>query len=792
MKQEPVNNEPTSETTASDDISPKINYSRWMTDMATEIAHLKLHQLAIPGAHNSGVDRSGKFDIGTHFAACQQDTFSKQLAAGARYLDLRLVDDSYKKVTGRLGTNWKFVEVFHFKHGVVSVGRTLENLVDAVKSFATANPGEIIFIDFHHYNRGKNYAYNSLERCLPKFSSIKDRLIPRSASDLSIGEIRQKHPGCNIILCMAHDYPVPVPPGPNQPAPPDRWPSNTVRRDQIWDPLRHEWNPEDSSLEGITSLVIESMKSPPEKNYWALSAAVTEKSAPAHLPANSPVRTEVFKPGFQNVNVLMVDFIELEATRTSVTDRCIALNKLRSADKTAPTAPSNLFVEAFDKGTGNGLFPNTLKFTWNVSTDNLGVRRYQIFQDGNLLATTYKNFHEHKNFGLRNYSFQVKSLDLLNNTSAPSNTFNLIQDDIPPTMPYDLQVFFTKDNVALTWEHSWDLAGVEGYDVFINEAYLRFVPYGGHHVGTAELGNLNFNKAYEIKVRGKDINGFYSEFLTGTIYPRPTLINAQHFVTGFDEQTKKYTVKIEWKIDAIPIAHVNYRGTVNNLPVNPAPSADGGPAFTLEAYEGDIIEHSCEVQFYGIPSLSTFTPYNFNFKPTTPVKISNLKVTNRTPSGTSISWTASPSTDITNYAISINEAPPILVSKSTTSYTFEQLPVNESFEIEVWAINGLEVPSIAESITTEAIPDQPPQSPTNFRYRKQGAIWIFDWTPPQAPVNRYRVTLHNLSTGQKEDSFHDSPTGEFRLTSGRSYVAKVVAENAAGESPPLTSQSFEA
>lgn len=334
-----------SENVSSDNIETNTNYSRWMTDMAADIAHLKLHQLAIPGAHNSGVDKDGRFHAGKKWAACQYKSFAEQLAAGARYLDLRLVDASYKKDSGGSNMpNYKFVEIFDFAHGGVAVGRQLHHLVEAVNNFASSNPGEIIFIDFHHYDRGRNYAYNSLERCLPKFSPIKNRLIPPSASTLSIGAIREKHPGCNIVLCLNHAYPKPVPANPGEQPPPDKWPGGTIVREQIWNPLRHEWR-EEASEDNIKSLVIDLMKSPPQRDYWVLSATVTEQTFPKDLVATNPIRTEAFKPGFQNIKILMVDFIDGSNARTSVVDRCITLNRLRAVDNVPPSVPTNLSVK---------------------------------------------------------------------------------------------------------------------------------------------------------------------------------------------------------------------------------------------------------------------------------------------------------------------------------------------------------------------------------------------------------------------------------------------------------------
>ncbi|MFU2326379.1 hypothetical protein [Pseudomonas sp. NFX98] len=188
----------TSETDSSDPISPNTNYSRWMTDMAADIAHLKLHQLAIPGAHNSGVDMAGTWGLAELYGACQNNSFSHQLAAGARYLDLRLEDRSYRKQVGNFAPEYVFVEKLEFTHGNdsfwyenPSAGRTPADLVRSVKHFIESNPGEILILDVRQFKR---MWPDSAERALRHFEPIKDLLIPESASNLTIGDIRQQYP----------------------------------------------------------------------------------------------------------------------------------------------------------------------------------------------------------------------------------------------------------------------------------------------------------------------------------------------------------------------------------------------------------------------------------------------------------------------------------------------------------------------------------------------------------------------------------------------------------------------
>ncbi|MFV0933076.1 fibronectin type III domain-containing protein [Pseudomonas jessenii] len=774
MRDEIVGTSDNSEIVPFDDIAPQTNYSRWMTDMAAEIAHLKLYQLAIPGAHNSGVDRSGSFNVGKNWAACQYNSFSHQLAAGARYLDLRLYDSSYKKdIGGSKIPRYKFVEIFEFKHNVVSVGRRLEHLVQAVKSFTDNNPGEIVIIDFDVYDKGRNHSNTSLERCLPKFNPIKDRLIPLSANDMSIGEIRRNYPGCNVVLCLDHGYPVPS-------SGADKWPSGVVRREQIWGSRQHLWNPEDSSESGIISLVSRTMSSPPE-TYWVLSAAVTEQLMPKDLPPSSRVRTEVFKPRSQNANILMVDFIDGSNSKVSVVDKCIALNRLRGADKAPPLAPTNFVVTTKDEDSTGGKFENTLVFKWTPAVDDLGVRKYVIYRDGVHFVEVSGNYYEHKNFSLRNYSFKVKAVDNSGNESGFSSTFDLIQDTVPPTTPTNIY-FQHRPPFSYTvyWNHSIDTAGVEGYELYLDGVFKKFVPYNAGSPYTT-IDGMSVSRTYEVKIRAKDINGFYSEYATRFLYPDPQLMYPGHSITDYNEVTKEYGIQISWGITENCYPEIFFEGETGASGELYFPVAGEAPTFSYRALEGEYITHRCRK----LNSLQydRGVPYFFTFTAIPPDPVTNLKITSRTQENTSISWTKS--SNAANYAISLDEESPVLVSSSESSYTFKELPLGLSYQLEVWAINNVGGCSSVESLTIPVVVALP-DPPTNFRYTLSDVAPFLEWDAPSQFVKEYRLKV----TGRLAiDYTAYEPCFSVPISRPNTrYEVRITAYNDAGESLPLISE----
>ena len=85
-----------------------------------------------------------------------------------------------------------------------------------------------------------------------------------------------------------------------------------------------------------------------------------------------------------------------------------------SADTTAPTAPTNLTAAA---GAGQ------ISLTWNASTDNVAVTRYNISRNGTPLATaTATTFTDTTTTTGTTYNYTVTAQDAAGNISAPSNT----------------------------------------------------------------------------------------------------------------------------------------------------------------------------------------------------------------------------------------------------------------------------------------------------------------------------------------------------------------------------------
>jgi chitodextrinase len=133
-------------------------------------------------------------------------------------------------------------------------------------------------------------------------------------------------------------------------------------------------------------------------------------------------------------------------------------------DTTAPTVPTNLQATS--------ITPTSVTLSWTNSTDNVGVKRYEVYQDPSTTAIASPTVTTYTVNGLTPgspYTFKVKAFDNANNGSAQASLAVTTQaDQIAPTAPTNLNATPGSDNVsmALTWTAATDNIGVTRYDVY--------------------------------------------------------------------------------------------------------------------------------------------------------------------------------------------------------------------------------------------------------------------------------------------------------------------------------------
>jgi 1-phosphatidylinositol phosphodiesterase len=320
------------------------NHTRWMTEIGPDIEHLKIHDLILAEAHNAGVDQKGAGWPADQWAACQDDTFAYQLRNGIRALDLRLY---------RQGTS------YIFKHGGYHASRELNRCLDDVSAFARTNPGEIVILDFHEVvvDGGEAQVASSLQL------RLGDQCIPATARNLTIGQIRNRFPGKNVIVAWNH---------PN-------W--------FCWEKVHQTWTGNNLNNEtAINNHINSTLLNPPTNKLWSMFAAGYNDLGPIRFKPHTFFWNSFFnkvnsasyrQPS--NGNMINVDFF----AGTGVIDRCITATRER-ASKARLSVPTRL--------TASNITNNSIRLSWSRPQDAEAVTGYTLHANERFVTRTTNTF----------------------------------------------------------------------------------------------------------------------------------------------------------------------------------------------------------------------------------------------------------------------------------------------------------------------------------------------------------------------------------------------------------------
>ena len=149
----------------------------------------------------------------------------------------------------------------------------------------------------------------------------------------------------------------------------------------------------------------------------------------------------------------------LAAALTLVTVLAVPTAATAAPDRTAPTTPTNLRVQA--------VAHTWVTLAWNASTDNSGTVMYDVTLDGPTGRLTARAFSPTQSFGGlapgTTFTASVRATDLAGNTSAatriqvttPARTLP------PPATPANLRAVFTNGVLTgIRWDASSHPAGV--------------------------------------------------------------------------------------------------------------------------------------------------------------------------------------------------------------------------------------------------------------------------------------------------------------------------------------------
>ncbi len=456
-------------------------------------------------------------------------------------------------------------------------------------------------------------------------------------------------------------------------------------------------------------------------------------------------------------------------------------------DTQAPTAPSNL--------TSTNQTFNSISLSWGVSTDNVGVTGYDIYQgntfvgsvNGTTTAFTVNNLTINTS-----YSFTVKAKDAANNISGASNqlTISTLGDTQAPSIPANLiSPNQTNTSVSLSWTASTDNIGVTEYDIF----------QGGTQVGTVNgtttsflVSALTINTPYVFTVAAKDAAGNMSSksavlnISTTNIVPDTQAPTAPSNLTSTNQTFNSISLSWGASTDNVGVTGYDiYQGntfvgsvngttttfTVNNLTINTSYS------FTVKAKDAAN-------NISGASNQLTISTLADTQAPSIPA---NLISPNQTNTSVSLSWTAS--TDnigVTEYDIFQGGTQVGTVNGTTTSFLVSALTINTPYVFTVAAKDAAGNMSSKSAVlnisTTNNVPDtQAPSAPSNLTSSNQTNNSIsLNWI---ASTDNVGVTGYDIFQGNTQVGTVNGTTLNYvaqNLTANTSYDFTVKAKDAAG------------
>lgn len=164
------------------------------------------------------------------------------------------------------------------------------------------------------------------------------------------------------------------------------------------------------------------------------------------------------------ISVLAKDVANNESTQST------AINIITLEDNEAPSIPTNIVISN-ETGT-------TFKVTWSASTDNTEVTGYEVFIDGNYLATTLDITYTVTNLNISTtYNVQILAKDAVDNKSALSNSVNATTTDGTTTTANEL--FFSEYFEGSSFNKALEIANVTSNPINLSNYSIKRNGNGG-------------------------------------------------------------------------------------------------------------------------------------------------------------------------------------------------------------------------------------------------------------------------------------------------------------------------
>lgn len=495
--------------------------------------------------------------------------------------------------------------------------------------------------------------------------------------------------------------------------------------------------------------------------------------APAEIPVakGDYIRLEIKNIGAQNAN-------KSSAYVTPV----ITYTDPAEADTQAPTTPENIKAEE--------VTDTSASISWNASTDNVGVKGYEVKNGDELL----KNITEGTSTSLdgltpsTDYTLTVTAYDAAGNKSQPGSvTFRTkdMEDTQKPSAPANVRASDVTDTTAtISWSASTDNVGVQGYKVLNGNEELADVTDT-----SVTLQELAPETAYTLTVVAYDAAGNQSEPASVT------------FTTAEEADTQSPSAPAEVSADDITdtTAMISWTASTDNKGVAGYRIKNGEVILKDQVTDTQAqltnlnpgTEYVISVVAYDAagnesdPGTVSFTTLGETEKPDTekPSIPADVKAENITAAAADISWTASTdNVGVAGYKVMKQDTLLANVTEGT-SYSLTGLNPQTAYTIDIIAYDAAGNESDPGSVTfttLELKDEEAPSIPDSVKADPVGQTTA--WISWNASTDNVGVAGYEVKNGGTVLADVTEGTGvEIKdLLRGTQYTISVTAYDAAG------------
>lgn len=208
--------------------------------------------------------------------------------------------------------------------------------------------------------------------------------------------------------------------------------------------------------------------------------------------------------------------------------------------------------------------PTATSFSWNPSSDNVGVAGYYLWRDGVPLPTTaLSQFQDSGLTGNTTYHYQIESFDLGGNVSPPATVAITTKNTTPPNPPTNLTAAaISGQQVTLKWTPSAGNVQVSSYLLFRGASLANMVQVQQLSSATTTFTNGHLTPGatyyYGLEAVSKGLDSPMSNIaVVTTPAPPPAPTNLSASTTS-----KKVTLTWSSSTGGLPIANYHiYRGS---------------------------------------------------------------------------------------------------------------------------------------------------------------------------------------------------------------------------------------